>query len=118
MVNNVWKLNLGAVEIEIDAKTTFGWIIEEYSSSLHHASLSLDCNILLSQIPQVKMSHYFHEANKCADTLTKKCPALDQDIMYLIVLLVNLCLLLFYNNVGLYYERRSPLNSIVVDSSP
>ena len=25
------NLNLGAVEIEIDAKIVFGWIIEEYS---------------------------------------------------------------------------------------
>ena len=45
------------MKIEIDAKTVFGWIIEEYSNSLHHASLSLDCDTLLSQIPQVKMSH-------------------------------------------------------------
>ena len=45
------------MKIEIDAKTVlFGWIIE-YSNSLHHASLSLDCDTLLSQIPQVKMSH-------------------------------------------------------------
>lgn len=42
------NLNLGEVEIEIDAKIVFGWIIEEYSSRLHHASLILDCRTLIS----------------------------------------------------------------------
>lgn len=51
MVNNVLKLNLGAMEIEIDAKPVFGWINKEYSSSLYHASLTLDCKTLISQIP-------------------------------------------------------------------
>ena len=70
------------MKIEIDAKTVFGWIIEEYSSSLHHASHTFDCKTLISQIPQVKMSHYFHKANKCVDALAKKGSTLDQDIMY------------------------------------
>ena len=45
------NLNLKAVEIEIDAKPMFGWIFEEYDSSLHHISLILDCKTLISQIP-------------------------------------------------------------------
>lgn len=36
------NLNLGVVEIEIDTKPMFGWIIEEYGSSLHHIFLILD----------------------------------------------------------------------------
>ena len=53
------NLNLGAVEIEIDAKIVFGWIIEEYSSNLHHVSLILDCRALINWILQMKMSHFF-----------------------------------------------------------
>ena len=55
----------------------FGWITEEYSISLHHASLILNCKTLVNQIFQVKMSYYFCEANKCVNALAKK--GLTQD---------------------------------------
>lgn len=63
------------------------------------------------------MSHCFREANKCVDALAKKGLTLDQDIMYFDGPLMNLYLLLFYDTMGLYYERRSPLNSVIVDSA-
>ena len=53
------------------------------------------------------MSHYFCEANECADASARKGPTLDQDIIYFDSPSVDLYLLLFYNNMGLYYERRS-----------
>ena len=42
------NLNLEVVEIELDVKIVFGWVVEEYSSNLHHASLILDCRTLLN----------------------------------------------------------------------
>lgn len=64
----------------------------------------------------MKISHCFYEANKCADTSVRKDPTLDQDLMYFDSPSVDLYLLLFYNNKGLYHEKHSHLNFIVVDS--
>ena len=75
------ELNLSAVEIEIDAKVVLGWISDSYNYNLHHATLILDCRTIISQIPQVRMNHYFHKANKCAEALTRKDSELDQDLI-------------------------------------
>lgn len=104
------------MKIELDVKIVFGLIVEEYNSNLYHASLILDCKTLINQIPQVKISHCFYEANKCADASVRKGPALDRDLMYFDSSSVDLYLLLFYNNMGLYHEKHSHLNFIVVDS--
>ena len=42
------NLNLKVVKIELDVKIVFGWIIEEYSNSLYHVSLILDCRTLIN----------------------------------------------------------------------
>ena len=89
------NLNLVAMEIELDAKLVIGWIFEEYNSNLQHAALILDCRTLISHIPQVRMSHCFREANKCANALARKGPELDQNIVYFDSMLMNLNMLLF-----------------------
>ena len=89
------NLNLVAMEIELDAKLVIGWIFEEYNSNLQRAALILDCRTLISHIPQVRMSHYFREANKCANALARKGPKLDQNIVYFDSMLMNLNMLLF-----------------------
>ena len=45
------NLNLLAVEIEVDARVSLGWMMEEYNYNLHHASLIMDCRTLINQIP-------------------------------------------------------------------
>lgn len=42
------NLNLGVVEIELDVKIVFDWVAEEYSNSLYHTFVILDCRILIS----------------------------------------------------------------------
>ena len=81
------NLNLLAVEIEVDARVSLGWVMEEYNYNLHHASLIMDCRTLINQISQVKMKHYFCEANKCADLLARKGLSTNQDFCLLQVLL-------------------------------
>ncbi|KAL0014620.1 hypothetical protein SO802_001689 [Lithocarpus litseifolius] len=98
------ELNLSAVEIESDAKVVLGWISNSYNYNLHHATLILDCTTLISQIPQVRMNHYFHEANKCVDALTRKDSELDQDLIYFDSPPID-TFYVDYDIFGVYYER-------------
>ena len=66
------NLNLLAIEIEVDVRVILEWVTEEFNSNLYHTSLIMDCKTLISWIPQVKMKHCFHEANKCVDLLARK----------------------------------------------
>ncbi|KAL0006839.1 hypothetical protein SO802_008341, partial [Lithocarpus litseifolius] len=96
-------------EIELDAKVVLGWVTEEFNSNLHHASLILDCRTLANQIPQVRMKYCIREANKCANALARTGLDSNQDFMLLDSTLVGLCIQLFCDNSGLYYERLRPL---------
>lgn len=51
-------------------------------ANLHHASLILDCRTFINQIPQAKIKHCFHKANKCADSLARILLDLNQDFMF------------------------------------
>jgi len=106
------NLDIAAVEIELDAKVVYGWIIEEYNCKLHYVSLILDCGTLISQISQVKISHCFCETNKCGNALAIRALSLDHDIVSFDSPLVCICMLLFYDNLSMYYERRIPLISV------
>ena len=66
------SLNIPAVEIEIDAKVVVDWINNGNISIL--TFLPLDCRMLASRIPQVKLTHCYLEANKCANALDRKGP--------------------------------------------
>lgn len=80
---NLWyeNLNLVVVEIKIDAKFVFGQITKKYINNLDHATLILDCQTLISQNFQVKMSHVY-KANKCANALTRRGLTLENDFLY------------------------------------
>lgn len=66
----------------------------------------MDCRTLINEIPQVKMELCFHEAKKCANALARDS---SQDFMFFDSMPVDLCMLLFYDNYGLYYEKLRPL---------
>ena len=64
-------LNIGAVVIELDAKS----LVEVLNNSSYCnnviSPLLDDCKLLIDQFPQVRVVHIFREANKCADHLAK-----------------------------------------------
>ena len=93
-----------------------GWVIEKYNSNIQHACLIMDSRTLINQISQLKMSHYFREANKCIDAMARRGGGSDQDFMFFDSPSVDLCMLLYYDNSGLYYERIYFLNSNVIVS--
>ena len=94
------NLNLLAIEIEVDARVILRWVTEEFNSNLHHTSLIMDCKTLISWIPQVKMKHYFREANKCADLLARKGSSSNQGYCLFYSPLVDLSFLLFFIVLG------------------
>ena len=102
------ELNLSAVEIEIDAKVVLGWVSDTYNCNLHHAALILDCKTLISQIPQVRMNHCFREASKCVDALARRGSELDQDFIVFDSPTMDIVMLLYYDKLGVYYERLCP----------
>ena len=64
----------------------------------------MDCRTFINQIPQVRMSHCFREVNKCVDVMARKGFGSSQDLL-LFDSPMNLCMLLFYDNTGLYHDR-------------
>ena len=59
------------------------------------------------------MSHCYHETNKCASALTKKTLIIFQDFIIFYSLPVDIFMLSFYDNMGVYYERSYPQTSAV-----
>ena len=79
----------------------------------------MNCRALINQVPQVKMKHYFHEANKWANALARRGPLIQQDFVIFDSPLVNTVMLLFYDNIGMYYEKTClkqlyPLGSFLI----
>ena len=50
----------------------------------------------------------FREANKCADALAQRRPITQQDFVIYDSPPTNIVMLLFYDNIGMYYERTCP----------
>ncbi|KAL4620119.1 hypothetical protein ACB092_06G130400 [Castanea dentata] len=65
------NLNYSAVDIQIDAKTIVGLLSKPFYSNSFVMPIIDDCRQLISQIPQVRIGHYYREANSCADFLAK-----------------------------------------------
>ena len=97
-----------ALEIEIDAKVVLEWMTNEHSFNLNHSPLIMDCRTLIKQVPQVRMMHCFREANRCVDALARKGPIIQQDFFAFDSPPVDIIMLLYYDQIGMYYERICP----------
>ena len=51
------------MELELDAKVLVEWVGGSDCPNNAHSSLIADYRYLLNQLPQVKIKHYFREAN-------------------------------------------------------
>ena len=77
----LWGLRMGlvlcldiqalAVEVKLDATTAISLVLSNSRTNGSLFGLVDDCRELLLQMPQVKVSHCFREANLCADALAK-----------------------------------------------
>ena len=70
------------------------------------SSLLNNCRFLLRQFQQVRISHVFWEANRCADYLAKEGCTLDGDFVVLDTpVSEELCIILDYDSFGQYSLR-------------
>ena len=108
MRDGLSSLHIMALEIEVAAKVVLDWMNSELCNNLNHSPLIMDCRARINQVPQVRMMHCFREANKCEDALACKGPSLQQDFVVFESLPVDISMLLYYDQIGMYYERIRP----------
>ena len=82
-LNMCLNMQISALEIDLDAKVVADLMCNVETLKNDNAAIMADCRLLLSQFPQVKVSHCYHEANRCADTLARLGCSQVPDFMYL-----------------------------------
>ena len=65
------NLHLPTIEIEIDAKSIVDLLTNPRAANNVVSPLVDYCRYLISQLPRVRVKHYFREANRCADVLAR-----------------------------------------------
>ena len=93
------------MEIEIDAKVVADWVVGSTSINTVYSVLISDCRYLMEKMPRVKIRHCFREANQCADFLTKEGATQKQDFRIYDDPPMNMSILLYYDSIGMYFER-------------
>ena len=101
-------LQITALEIDLDAKVMDDLMNNVETSSIANASLVADCRHLISQIPQVKVKHYYREVNSCADALARMGTRLSSVFMFFSSPPPNLFNVYVSDLYGLYHPRLCP----------
>ncbi|XP_023895782.1 uncharacterized protein LOC136067217 [Quercus suber] len=70
-LNMCLNMQISALEIDLDAKVVADLMHNAETLKNDNAAIVSDCRLLLSQFPQVKVSHCYCEANWCADALAR-----------------------------------------------
>ena len=65
------NLQINVLEVEFDAKVVADQINNFGNSNTTNSSLVVDCRLLISQVPQIKVTHCHREANRYADVLAR-----------------------------------------------
>ena len=102
------SLNIMALEIEVDVAVILDLMLNGHSCNLNHFALIMDCRALINLVQQVRIMRCFREANKCAVALAQRGPITQQDFVIYDNPPTNIVMLLFYDNIGMYYERTCP----------
>ena len=77
------NLQINALEIELDAKIIANLMNDSSNTNAVNSTMVADCRLLISQVPQVKVTHYYRETNHCVDGLARVGDKqLDANIMY------------------------------------
>ena len=109
----VSQLGISKLLVELDAQTMVNLLHSSKPYNNSFSSLLNDCRFLLRQFQQVRISHVFREANRCANYLAKGGCTLDGDFVVLDTLISEeLCIILDFDAFGLYSLR------LVANTSP
>ena len=76
------NMQINALEVELDAKVISNLMNNTGSPNATNYSIVVDCRVLISQIPRVKVTHCYREDNCYADALTRLRCSLSTNIMY------------------------------------
>ena len=99
-------MGIRQLEVELDAKVIVGLLNSNKNPNSTYAPLLYDCRYLLAKLPQVRVSHVFREANKCADWLAKWGSVMKEDfVVFEFPFATELETLVAKDINGLYYAR-------------
>lgn len=76
------NMQINALEVELDAKVISDLMDNTGSPNATNFAIVADCRALISQIPQVKVTHCYQEGNQCAEALARLGYSLSANIMY------------------------------------
>ena len=108
----VSQLGISKLLVELDAQTIVNLLHSSKPYNNSFSSLLNDCRFLLRQFQQVRISHVFREANRCADYLAKGGCTLDGDFVVLDApVSEELYFILDYDASGLCFLRLSASTS-------
>nr|POE62303.1 putative ribonuclease h protein [Quercus suber] len=82
-LNMCLNMQISALEIDLDAKVVADLMGNVETLKNDNASIVADNILLISQFPQVKVSHCYRKANRCADALARLGCSQVLDFMYL-----------------------------------
>ena len=99
------KLHLPTIKIEIDVKSIVDLLNNPRAAESVVSTLVDDCRYLISQLPWVRVKHYFREANRCADVLARLGSNQASDFHVFRSSLVDVIDFLKANANGLYLNR-------------
>lgn len=100
--------NFLAVDIELDAKAIIDVLTNPNQTNSVISTIMDDCRQLASQIPQVRFSHCFKEANRCADGLIRM--GTQQSLDFILYDSPPMASGIFadFDHSGLYHNRCCP----------
>ena len=106
------QLDITQLLVELDAKVVVDLMLSSKSSNNSFLALLNDCRYLFRQFNQVKISHVYREANRCADHLAKGgCTLIENFVVLDSPNLDELCIFLDSDAFGLYTLRLSTSTS-------
>nr|POF24583.1 hypothetical protein CFP56_75700 [Quercus suber] len=82
-LNMCLNMQISALEIDLDAKVVADLMCNAKILNTDNAFIVAVCRPLISQFSQVKVSHCYREANRCANALTRLGCSQVPDFMYL-----------------------------------
>ena len=107
------NLRISALEVELDAQAVVELMNNDNTPNATNSSLVANCRLLISQVPQIKVSHCYREANACADALSRIGSLQDSDMLYYDSPPSNLLEFYLADLYGLFHFRFCPDSDVI-----
>lgn len=111
------NLQINALEIELDALVVADLMNNSGNSKAVYSAIVADCRFLISQVPQVKVSHCYGETNRYANGLAGLGSQQAYDILYYNSPPPCLRVLFLFDLYGVYHVRLCPNIDVIASYS-